>query len=58
MSDDAIERLAVVETKVTHLEEGLQEIKDAIDEIKPLVWKAVGALAIVVFLVNMFLGKH
>ena len=55
-STDAHERLAVVETKVSHLEETLEGIQKTLEELKPIVWKAagvaVGVLAVVELLIK------
>ena len=50
----AHERLATVETKVTHLERGLSEIKLAVEELKPIIWKAAGAASIILILADLF----
>ena len=53
---DHLERIAVLETKVEAMQTTLMEIKGVLDEFKPLVWKASGAVGILVVLVNVFFG--
>jgi uncharacterized coiled-coil protein SlyX len=55
MSGEDAERLAVLETKVTHLEESFSEIKQAINELKPVVWKATGSALTLLILVELIL---
>lgn len=55
MEIEAHERLATVETKVTHLEESVLEIKAAIEELKPVVWKAAGGATAAVIIIQMLL---
>ena len=53
---DHLERIAVLETKVEAMQTTLMEIKGVLDEFKPLVWKASGAVGLLVVLVNVFFG--
>ena len=52
-STDAHERLAVVETRVDHLENTLSEIKTALEELKPVVWKAAGGATFALILTEI-----
>lgn len=54
-STEAHERLAVLETKVTHLEETFSEIKNAVEELKPVVWKAAGGATAALIFVELVL---
>lgn len=40
---ESAERIAVLETKVDNLETALNKIEAAVEELKPVVWKAAGA---------------
>lgn len=55
---EAHERLATVETKIEHIEEALRDIKASLDELKPIVWKAAGAAALLIFLFQVLLKGH
>ena len=50
------ERIAVLETKVQSMQATLDDIKEVLDEIKPLVWKASGAVGLLVIIMNVILG--
>jgi hypothetical protein len=50
------ERIAVLETKVEAIQEALLEIKASLEEFKPIIWKSVGALGLLVILMNVIFG--
>ena len=51
-----LERIAVLETKVEGLEESLAKIEKAVEELKPVVWKAAGAATVLLAAIQ-FLTK-
>lgn len=53
---DHLQRTAVLETKVDAIQDTLQEIKGILDEVKPLIWKASGAISLLIILVNVLFG--
>ena len=54
-----LERIAVLETKVDNLEDALLKIERAVDELKPVVWKAAGAATALLALIQLITkGLH
>lgn len=50
---DHHERIAVLETKVDHLDDALAEIKASVEELKPVVWKAAGAATVLLAVIQI-----
>ena len=50
---DQPERIAILETKVNHLEDSLEEIKVSVEELKPVVWKAAGAATVLLTAIQL-----
>lgn len=54
---EVYERLATLEATVNNILTGFQDLKKDVESLKRVVWKAAGAIAVVVALANYFAGR-
>ena len=50
---DQPERIAVLETKVENIQETLAKLESAVEELKPVVWKAAGGATVILAIVQL-----